>query len=254
MQQLKLSALVLFMFLFTSNIQAQSPNPFEDPYSGTFTFFTDEGENITVFLNGEQINKTPMPNVQAEERKEASVQVRIVFEDQNIPPVKKQLMRMGKNCTYIVKKNKNGEYVVNLKSAEGTYGPPREPVSVSAPTSPAAAAGYTPAPAQGTKLTATTDGSSINLSDGRSFTITKARTPGNWPSPHVIMKAPTGAKVTITYDDGTNTYNTEVPFDYEVSNYEHNNHYFKLTVDEGGPDRTWYVRLQNSTSYQLTIE
>ena len=109
-------------------------------------------------------------------------------------------------------------------------------------------------PAAKGPLSATYRDGTITVSDMSHYTVTKSRTAGGWPSPHVIMNAPTGAKVTITYDDNKETYNTEVPFDYEVKDYYNNNSYFRLTVDQGGPDKTWYVRLQNGTGYVLTIE
>lgn len=58
------------------------------------------------------------------------------------------------------------------------------------------------------------EGQEIGLSDGRKLTISKKQ--ANWPDLHVIMKNPEGSKVTISYDDGKDTYSTKMPFDYTV--------------------------------------
>lgn len=219
-----------------------------NPYLGTATFFAEEGEAFTLYVNGEKINAQPAPNVVDEEVTTASISIRVVFADGATPELKKTIFRMGKDCTYMIKKNKKGEYGTSMKSCNGQLGPPQsaQPVAV-APVAPIA-------PAGGGKLSATYTDGIIHISDGRMLTVTKSKTSGGWPSPHVKMNAPTGARVSITYDDNNEKYNTEVPFDYEVKDYNNNNSYFRLTVDEGGPDKTWYVRLQNGTAYQLTIE
>jgi hypothetical protein len=39
-----------------------------------------------------------------------------------------------------------------------------------------------------------------------------------------------------------------------IATIKNNNNFFKLTVDEGGPEKTWHVKLQNSNGYDLKIE
>lgn len=217
----------------------------QDQYEGSVTLFAEEGENFSLFLNGEKVNTSPAAKVVAERVKEVSISMRIVFEDGSIQPVKKNFMRAGKDCTYVLKKDKKGQYSVKIKSclAPFSQGP--------------GAGGDAPMSSGGSqpeKLTATYSDGTITVSNGNSYTVTKKGTPGGFPSPHVIMNEPVGAKVTITYDDNSEKYETEVPFDYEVKDYSNNNSYFRLTVDEGGPDKTWYVRLKNSTGYVLVIE
>jgi hypothetical protein len=148
----------------------------------------------------------------------------------------------------MISKNKKGAYAFKIKSATGDMGRPTAPVmTASQPMG-------TSTPSAPEKLSATYSDGYITVSNGNSYSVTKSGTPGGWPSPHVIMKAPVGAKITISYDDTSEKYNSEVPFEYTVQDYNNNNSYFRLTVDEGGPDKTWYVRLQNGTGYQLTIE
>ena len=245
MKTTKLLFALLFMVLTALHAQAQPPKTV-----GSMKFFTDEGEKFTLYLNGDIKNAAPAPSVLAENVVEPMIQVRIVFEDATIPPIKKQVMRMGNDCVYLISKNKKGEYGFKVKSASGNMGGSTPPaVTSEAPTSAPSSPTHASA-----KLSATYSDGTISISDGRQLRVTKTKTSGGWPSPHVIMNAPTGAKVTITYDDNNEKYNTEVPFNYEVKDYNNNNSYFRLTVDEGGPDKTWYVRLQNGTAYQLTID
>lgn len=235
------SKITPFVILFVlCLIQARA----QDPYEGSVTLFAEEGENFSLFLNGEKVNASPAAKVVAEKVKDASISMRIVFEDGSIQPVKKNVMRAGKDCTYILKKDKKGQYVVRVKSCLNPF--PQGP----------GAGGDEPMSSGGSqpeKLSASYSDGVITVNNGNTYTVTKSRTSG-MPSPHVIMNAPVGAKVTITYDNNAEKYETEVPFDYVVDDYNNNNSYFRLTVDEGGPDKTWYVRLQNSNGYKLTIE
>jgi hypothetical protein len=236
--------LMLTVSIFAAANIAQAQMPGDSPYAGTMTFFTDEGEKFTLYLNGEQVNQAPAARVVAQ-IKDASVSLRIVFEDVSLPQFKKTIMRMAKDCTYMISKNKKGEYTSSMKSCTGTLDNGNTTMTTGTTT--------TAMPTDG-PLTAKYQDGVILLSDGSRLTVTKVKTNGMWPSPHVKMTVPVGAKVSITYDDNKETYNTEVPFDYEVKDYNNNNSYFKLTVDQGGPDKTWYVRLQNGTGYMIKIE
>lgn len=108
-----------------------------------------------------------------------------------------------------------GEYVFDKKSCTGAL-PTAGGSGVTAPSSPQEAAGMPAPQVQARSLTANVEGDEIVLRDGRRLTITRKQ--ANWPDPHVILKNPVGAKVVISYDDGKDTYNTEVPFDYTVKN------------------------------------
>lgn len=248
------SILVALFFIAFSPVYLLAQAP---PYLGSVTFFAEEGENFTLYLNGEQQNTKPMPNVKVEEVTEAFVAVRIVFEDATIQPVKKSIMRGGVDCIYMIKKNKKGEYGTSVKSCVGAFANAQASATpVSVPKSPQEAAGLpAPTPAatsSGPQKATMQDNMIINPYSARRLWVHKGRTPGNFPQPIVKMTHPEGATVTITYDDNNEKYTSEVPFTYEVKDYNNNNSYFKLSVDEGG-GKVWYVRLQHGTSYQLTI-
>lgn len=244
--------ILLFLCLLFPSVLISYAQGDSDPWLGTYTFFSEEGEQFTLYIDGEQKNESPATKVEVP-IKGTSFNARVVFAEATKLPIKKQITRWGKDCSYSIVKNKKGEYIFDKKTCSGVLPTANNGVNVSAPRSPQEAAGM-PAPAaiQPTQLSGKVEGDEIVLSDGRRLAIT--RTKANWPDPHVIMKNPNGAKVVISYDDGKDAFNTEVPFDYTVKNWEKNNVYFKLTVDEGGPDKTWYVRLQHGTAYIITIE
>jgi len=76
--------------------------------------FSEAGENFTVFLNGEKKNNSPTSNVKIQGLTSEFYQARIDFED----PMLKDFaegnfaVQLGSEFTYIVKKNKKGEYVL----------------------------------------------------------------------------------------------------------------------------------------------
>ena len=87
--------------------------------------FSEAGENFTVFLNGEKKNNSPQPNVKIQGLTSEFYQARIDFED----PMLKDFaegnfaVQLGSEVTYIVKKNKKGEYVLRYYGqADGTVG------------------------------------------------------------------------------------------------------------------------------------
>lgn len=258
---MKTISTTLLLTLFSAlSLLAQKP-----PYLGSATFFAEEGEKFTLYLNGEIQNNKPETNVKVEEITEAFIGVRIVFEDAALPPIKKSIMRGGVDCVFAISRNKKGEYNVKTKSCIGAFNNAQAsaPVQVTAPKSPqeAAAVGGMQFPAATTPATTSTSGPQkatmqdnmiINPYSAKRLWVHKGRTPGNFPQPIVKMTHPEGASVTITYDDNNEKYTSEVPFTYEVKDYNNNNSYFKLSVDEGG-GKVWYVRLQHGTSYQLTI-
>jgi hypothetical protein len=88
--------------------------------------FSEAGENFTLFLNGEKINSSPQPNVKIQGLTSEFYQARIDFED----PMLKDFVegnfavQRGSEVTYIVKKNKKGEYV--LRYYGQTDGPTTE--------------------------------------------------------------------------------------------------------------------------------
>jgi hypothetical protein len=86
---------------------------------GTSIFYSEDGDKFTLTFNGVQANATPLSNVVVSNVSVIRYSVKVVFEDATIAPITKTMMRMGKDCTYAIKKNKKGELVLKLKSAVG---------------------------------------------------------------------------------------------------------------------------------------
>jgi hypothetical protein len=76
--------------------------------------FSEAGEKFTVFLNGEKKNAVPQPNVKIQGLTSDFYQARIDFEDQLLPDFSEGnfAVQRGSEVTYVVKKNKKGEYVL----------------------------------------------------------------------------------------------------------------------------------------------
>jgi hypothetical protein len=242
-------ASVLSFFVF-SGVVAQD----EDPGPGAVTVFSEDGENFTLFLNGEKANATPASRATIENVKEVSVSARIVFENSTTPELKKNLYRQGRNCVYTIVKNKKGELVLRMKECS-------EEAPVSVVTTPAkeseAPIESAPEPAQPLstpeQLSATYSKGIITINDGRTITVKQVKA-NSFTNPKVIITVLTGAKISFAYDDNNETYSAETPLQYVVKDYRNNNSYFTMTVDEGGPKKTWKVKLQNGNGYDIRIE
>lgn len=89
----------MIMLLLGSSVTFAQDSP--DPWLGSYTFFSEEGEKFTLYIDGEQVNANPGTKVEVPVRG-TSINVRAVFADASILPLKKQIMRWGKDCTYSI--------------------------------------------------------------------------------------------------------------------------------------------------------
>jgi hypothetical protein len=249
MQRRAFNLFSVFMLFIFSVVRAQDAalGP------GTVTLYSEDGENFTLYLNGEQRNATPSSRVVVSNFAEVPVSFRVVFQDATLPELKRNGMRQGTNCLFSIEKNKKGERVLRIKSCDDAAATAANVPSIpSAPVTPATPAEPV-ATSQPDQLSAKYANGVITLNDGRTLTVKKVKVNG-MTYPRVHMTALTGAKVSIRYDSNDEKFSAEVPFQYEVKDFSNNNAYFTLTVDEGGPKKTWSVKLQNSNGYNLQIE
>ncbi len=85
--------------------------------SSNLIFFTEEGENFTLYVNGAKINETPSPRSKASGITTDFAQIKIEFETPGAPVMKSNLMvESGKEMTAVIRKNKKGKYVTRLVS------------------------------------------------------------------------------------------------------------------------------------------
>jgi hypothetical protein len=218
----------------------------DNPGTGSVTVFSEDGAKFTLYLNGDRKNASADTRVVASNISEVPISFRIVFEDSKIPEITKRGIRQGKHCLFAVVKNKKGEYALRVGDCTEAEPVTDQPVTVSEGTQ----ATPTSAPDQ---LSATYANDVITINDGRTLKVNKVKVNG-MTYPRVHFTALPGAKVSLKYDATGESYNAESPMEYEVKDFSNNNSYFMLTVDEGGPTKTWYVKLKNSNGYDLKIE
>ncbi len=76
------------------------------------TFFTEEGENFTLYVNGKQAYNTPQSRVTATANTSDFAQIKIKFDASGAPELKKNMMiEANMHTTSIIKKNKKGRYI-----------------------------------------------------------------------------------------------------------------------------------------------
>ena len=232
--------LLLLTFLSISLFAAAQ----EDPGPGTVTVFAEDGAKFTLYVNGERKNASPDSRVVAN-MSEVPFTFRIAFEDGKIPEITKRGIRQGKHCLFAITNGKKG---YSLKVGGCTQDAPSGVAADTPVAAPPADPVSTP-----DQLQATYSDGVITINDGRKLKVTKVKANG-MTYPRVNFTALAGAKVSLKYDNGNETYEAESPMQYEVKDFSNNNAYFTLTVDEGGPAKTWHVKLQNANGYDLKIE
>lgn len=117
----KILALFLFL-LFSGMIFAQTSQ---------LTVFSEDGDGFYLILNGEKYNDATRTNVKATEILPGSYIVKVIFEDKSIGELDKRLVtEPGRSYTFVIKKNRKGDYKLRYMG-ETTFTPAvREPQSI----------------------------------------------------------------------------------------------------------------------------
>jgi len=217
----------------------------QDPGPGTVSVFSEDGLKFTLYVNGEKKNGSPDSRVVAN-MAEVPFSFRIVFEDATVPEIKQRGIRQGKHCVFPIVKSKKG---YSLKMGGCTEAAPAGESPAVAQSAPGTATA-TSTPDQ---LSATYKDGVITINDGRTLKVTQVKVNG-MTYPRIIFTALQGAKVNLKYDNGNESYDAESPMQYEVKDFQNNNAYVTVTIDEGGAAKTWHVKLQNANGYDLKIE
>lgn len=109
----------VLLILCITNVQAGN----NKEASGKITVFTEAGEKFTLYVNGIKQNTVPAAKMEVKDVKGLTLKINAVFENPALAPVAKTIVRMAKDCSYSIAKNKKGQYEINMKSA-GTLGTP----------------------------------------------------------------------------------------------------------------------------------
>ncbi len=93
-----------FVLTFGSGAFAQFSN---------LIFFSENGEQFTIILNGIRQNPNPETNVKVTELPAPSYKLKVIFADAALGQFDKNLMfNQGTETTFVIKQNKKGEYLV----------------------------------------------------------------------------------------------------------------------------------------------
>jgi len=86
--------------------------------SASAVVFSELGEKFTLYLNSEPMNTTPRSNVKMGSLTSEFYNARIDFEDPSLPDCSNSnfAVQFNSETTYVVKKNKKGEYVIRFHS------------------------------------------------------------------------------------------------------------------------------------------
>lgn len=107
-------------------------------------FFSEFGEKFVLYLNGQQQNTEPAANVKVDEITQEFVQIRVDFPEMPGQGFASNVgFEMGSETTYIVKKNRKGNYVArlhNLSPISNTASAAPAPQPAPQPTAPSAPA------------------------------------------------------------------------------------------------------------------
>jgi len=85
----------------------------------TLTVFTEKGENITVFVNGEQKNSVPGDVVTITGIHGPSIKIRVVFKDPSIREIEKSVFNTTSGqLFYVVRHGKKNDYILDKTSSD----------------------------------------------------------------------------------------------------------------------------------------
>lgn len=80
-------SLLIFALLLTTNVNAQISHDLE--------IYSEDGLNFTLIVNGRKMNEESASNIQILNTDKDYVQVKIIFDDQSIPPIEKKFLQLA---------------------------------------------------------------------------------------------------------------------------------------------------------------
>jgi len=224
--------------------------------TSTVTVFSQNGEKFWVIVNGIKQNEKPMTNVKVTGLSLPNYRFKILFEDEKIAAIDKNVFTMNSDQasydeTYMLKKDKQGDYVMRLNSSE----PVREVVA--------------PEPNQiivpYTTVERTTNVTTTNTVDNQNFNINVTdpvtgetiKMNMNVPAPGVGFDVNDPSQTNLNTNHGTrdNTYTqtTVTTTTTSTNNYE-NNDRDRIERDRLDRDRLEKERLENERLERERLE
>lgn len=139
-----LLSFLLMGFMAINYVNAQNSN---------MIIFTEQGERFSVILNGIRQNVSPETNVKITDLNAPNYKAKIIFENQNLGELNKSIyfQTPGNEYTFVVKRNKKGEYVMRFMSEVSVAQAPPPP-----PTQTAIVYTLTPPPVATVTISETT--------------------------------------------------------------------------------------------------
>ena len=102
----------MFLMLFIAQLMIAQ--------SSTVTTFSEEGERFYVIVNGIRQNDSPGTNIVVTDLEKPNYLFKIIFEDQTIPTINKNISLEGvdgkANVTFVLRKNKKGKMEMKMNS------------------------------------------------------------------------------------------------------------------------------------------
>jgi|LakMenEpi03Aug12_release.lakeMendotaPanAssembly.Ray.scaffolds.fasta_scaffold04126_12 hypothetical protein len=191
-----------FYMLFIALISATYLNA----QTASAVVFAELGEKFTLYLNGEKQNGSPQSNVKLNGLTGEFYQVRVDFEDAAFPDVSSSnfAVQKGIESTYVVKKNKKGEFVLRFHSqAEiGSSAAATPATSVDQETRRIAAVDDSGVKESPESVTMNTNISGSDMGAGTSTTVTQTTTTKTTPSTKPTAKPQTGENVNVGMNVG----------------------------------------------------
>lgn len=103
---MKKALLLPILLLTVITLKAQNSN---------LIFFTEQGERFSIVLNGVLQNETPATNIKVTDLPAPNYKLKVIFEDQKIPDLDKNLFfNQGNETSFSIRKNNKNQYVVRL--------------------------------------------------------------------------------------------------------------------------------------------
>jgi hypothetical protein len=171
--------------------------------NSNLVIFSEQGERFTVILNGIKQNASPETNVKITDLNQPGYKLKIIFEDQQIPDLDKNIpLEPGMEVVTNVKKNNKGAYVLRFLSSA--------PIVKSAPAPGQAVVVYstTPPPPPATVTTVTTTTTNVAPANGVSVGM---NVNGVGVNMNVNISEPVYSESTTTTYSTTTTTSTQNP-------------------------------------------